>query len=381
MAIRHLIGAAAAGAVAMFMLDPREGSGRRARVRAGASRGWQQLDSAFGSTAKDVRSRTRGLVTEMRSRVGGVEIPDEHLAQRVRSRLAWAVSHPGAIDAQVQGGKVSLTGAVLEREYIRLLRTIWTVRGVTDVDDRLSVYESAEGIPALSEEGHPVGNGHAAPFPAGWTPSARAIIGGVGCALVAQAVMRRRLVDLPFALAGTALLLRSTTNQPFERLMSTALPAVEIQKSIDVNAPLERVFEAFAHYENFPQYMPSVRAIHVRGDGTSRWTVEGAHGHEISWDALTTRLEPNRLIAWRSLAGSDVDHAGFVRFEPRPDGSTRVLLTLSYTPAGGALGQAVARFFGPDASAELDQDLVRMKEFLEQGRPPGQAEGVGAARH
>jgi hypothetical protein len=41
----------------------------------------------------------------------------------------------------------------------------------------------------------------------------------------------------------------------------------------------------------------------------------------------------------------------------------------------------VARFFGPDASAELDQDLVRMKEFLEQGRPPGEHEGIGAARH
>jgi uncharacterized membrane protein len=225
-----------------------------------------------------------------------------------------------------------------------------------------------------------VANGHAHHAPA-WTPSARAIIGGLGCALLAQALVRRRAVDLPFALAGTALLLRSTTNQPLERLVGSQLPAVEIQKAIDVQAPLEQVFEAFAHYENFPQYMPSVRAIHVRGDGTSRWTVVGAGGHPVSWEALTTRLEPNRLIAWRSLPGSEVEHAGFVRFEPRPDGATRVLLTLSYTPPGGALGQAVARLLGPDPGAELDQDLMRMKSFLERGRPPGDAEGAGAARH
>jgi uncharacterized membrane protein len=364
----------------MFMLDPREGSGRRARVRSGATRGWSQLDSVLGTTARDVKSRTQGLMSEMRSRVAGGEMPDEQLAERVRSRLGWAVSHPSAIDVQVAAGRVTLSGAVLEREYIRLLRTVWAMRGVADVEDRLAVYETAEGIPALSGDGRAVGNGHGEPERS-WTPSARAIIGGLGCALLAQALMRRRALDLPFAALGTALLLRSTTNQPLGRLVGTQSPAVEIEKSIDVHAPLEQVFEAFAHYENFPQYLPSVREIHVRGDGTSRWTVLGHGGHPITWEALTTRLEPNRLISWRSLAGSEVDHAGFVRFEPRADGGTRVLLTLSYTPPGGALGQAVARLLGPDPAAELDADLVRMKSFLERGRRAPDAEGVGAARH
>jgi uncharacterized membrane protein len=379
MALRHLLGAAAAGAVAMFMLDPREGSGRRARARAGATRGWSQLDSVLGTTARDVGSRTRGIMSEVRSRVAGGEVPDEQLGERVRSRLGRAVSHPDAIDVQVAGGKVILSGAVLEREYIRLLRTIWAVRGVIDVEDRLAVYESAEGIPALSQA-RTRGNGHAAPEPA-WTPSARAIIGGVGCVLLAQALVRRRAVDLPFALAGTALLLRSTTNQPIGRLTGAQIPAVELDKSIDVLAPLEQVFEAFAHYENFPQFLPCVREIHVRGDGTARWTVLDSGGHPINWETLTTRLEPNRLISWRSLAGSDVDHAGFVRFEPRPDGGTRVLLTLSYTPPGGVLGQAVARLLGPDPGAELDQDLVRMKAFLERGRRTPETEGPRAAHH
>jgi uncharacterized membrane protein len=386
MALRHLIGAAAVGAVAMFMLDPNEGTLRRARVRSRASRGWEQLDAALGTTARDFRSRTQGLMAEMRARVAGGEVPDAQLVERVRSRLGWAVSHSGAIDVQASEGRVILSGAVLEREYIRLLRTVWAVRGVADVEDRLAVYETAEGIAALQGEGRPVEEGrHLGPrtvwLQEAWTPSARAIIGGLGCALLAQALVRRRAADLPFALAGTAFLLRSATNQPLERLIGASVPAVEVEKSIDVQAPLEQVFEAFSHYENFPQHLPNVKAIHVRGDGTSRWSVAGAGGHEITWDALTTRLEPNRLIAWRSLPGSAVDHAGFVRFEPRPDGGTRVLLALSYTPPGGALGQAVARLLGPDPGAELDEDLMRMKVFLESGRRPPDADAAGAARH
>ena len=61
-------------------------------------------------------------------------------------------------------------------------------------------------------------------------------------ALLAQALVRRRAADLPFALAGTAFLLRSATNQPLERLIGASVPAVEIEKTIDVQAPLEQVF-------------------------------------------------------------------------------------------------------------------------------------------
>lgn len=379
MAVRHLIGAAAVGAVAMFMLDPRHGHERRARVRERASRGLTRIDSAMGTTGKDLKHRTRGLMAEMRARIRGEEVPDEVLIERIRSRLSWAVSHPTAIDVQSTHGRVVLSGAVLDREYIRLLRTVWAVRGVADVEDRLAVYESSEGIPALKGNGRQVGP-RAVWLRESWSPSARALIGLLGLGLIAQALLRRRLSDLPFAVAGTAFVLRSATNQPIDRLVGAATPAVEVEKSIDVNAPVEQVFEAFAHYESFPQYMENVREIQIRGDGTSRWSVAGPAGQTITWDALTTRLEPNRLIAWRSLPGSAVEHAGFVRFEPRPDGGTRVLLAISYTPPGGPLGSAVGRLLGSDPGAALEADLMRMKAFLESGGRQA-PDTASAARH
>jgi uncharacterized membrane protein len=273
---------------------------------------------------------------------------------------------------------VVLSGAVLEREYIRLLRAVWGVRGVADVEDRLAVYESPDGIPSLQGIGRRLGS-RLSLLQEHWPPGVRTVMGAVGCAFLVHALTgERRALDLVTGAAGAALLLRSGINMPLERVFGIRGPMVEVQKTIEVAAPLEHVFELFSHYENFPQFMSNVREVRVRGDGTSHWTVAGPAGRTVTWDAITTRLEANRLIAWRALPGSPVDHAGLVRFEPGPDGGTRVHVTLSYMPPAGALGHAVATLFGADPKSELDADLLRMKVFLETGRAPRDA---AMARH
>jgi uncharacterized membrane protein len=49
---------------------------------------------------------------------------------------------------------------------------------------------------------------------------------------------------------------------------------------------------------------------------------------------------------------------------------------MSYTPPAGAVGHAVARLFGADPKSELNDDLMRMKVFLETGRRPRDAAGA-----
>jgi hypothetical protein len=39
-------------------------------------------------------------------------------------------------------------------------------------------------------------------------------------------------------------------------------------------------------------------------------------------------------------------------------------------PPAGALGHVVARIFGADPKTKLDADLLRLKCFLESGKPP-----------
>ncbi|MGH8538417.1 MAG: hypothetical protein ACREXM_18720 [Gammaproteobacteria bacterium] len=43
---------------------------------------------------------------------------------------------------------------------------------------------------------------------------------------------------------------------------------------------------------------------------------------------------------------------------------------MSYSLPGGVLGDVVAKLFGADPKTELDEDLLRMKTFLETGKAP-----------
>jgi uncharacterized membrane protein len=375
MAARLLLSAAAAGAISMYLLDPDHGRRRRAVMRDRLASGMSRLDGATAVASRDLRNRVRGVAHEFRARLTAEEVPNEILSERVRARLGVAISHPGAIEVAALSGRVTLSGAVLEREYVRLLRTVWTVRGVVDVEDRLAVYESAAGISALQGSGK-AREPRFGPWQQNWPPGVRVVMGAVGGVLMLNALVGRRS-GLGFlgGVGGLALIARSSTNMPIDRLVGVRRPSMELQKCIEVAAPIEQVFETFSQLERFPEFMKHVREVRVRGDGTSQWVVEGPAGGTISWEAVTTRLEPNRLIAWRTLPGSAVDHAGLLRFEPT-DGGTRVFVTMSYTPPAGAVGHAVARLFGADPKSELNDDLMRMKVFLETGRRPRDAAGA-----
>jgi len=59
-----------------------------------------------------------------------------------------------------------------------------------------------------------------------------------------------------------------------------------------------------------------------------------------------------------------VQSAGTVRFAAA-DGGTALRVVLEYHPPGGFLGARLARFFGRDPAGQLDRDLTRLKELLE----------------
>jgi uncharacterized membrane protein len=376
MAARLLLTAAAAGAMSMYLLDPDHGRRRRARMRDRLASGISRLDDAASVASRDLSNRARGLAHEVKARFTHEEVPDAILCERVRSSLGWAVSHPGAIEVAALSGRVTLSGAVLEREYVRLLRSAWAVRGVADVEDRLAVYEGPAGISALQGSGR-ARERRFGPWQENWPPGVRVVMGAAGGALLLNALAGGRgALGLLGGLAGAGLLARSGTNMPIDRLVGVRRPAIDLQKCLDVAAPIEQVFETFSQVERFPELMTHVREVRVGGDGTSQWTVEGPAGRTICWEAVTTRLEPNKLIAWRTLPGSAVEHAGLLRFEPTASG-TRVLVTMSYTPPAGALGHALARLLGADPKSELNDDLLRMKVFLETGR---RAHDAAAAR-
>jgi len=146
-----------------------------------------------------------------------------------------------------------------------------------------------------------------------------------------------------------------------------SIETVDIQKTIDIAAPVETVFDFWRRYENFPRFMSNVREVRDLGGGRSHWTVAGPAGVPVEWEAEITQIVPNKLIAWKTLPGATVEHAGIVRFEPNPDGTTSVAVRLSYDPPAGAVGHTVATLFGADPKTEIDADLARMKALIEAG--------------
>ncbi|HSK79130.1 MAG TPA: SRPBCC family protein [Thermoanaerobaculia bacterium] len=171
---------------------------------------------------------------------------------------------------------------------------------------------------------------------------------------------------LSTALFARDLSRREEASSSTETEAETAGGAVEIRKTIYVNAPVDRVFELWSDFEGFPRFMENVMEVTDLGQGRSRWVVKGPAGTRVQWNAETTRVEPGKLLAWQSEPGAVVENSGTVRFDRIGEG-TRVDIHLSYDPPGGTVGHGVAFFLGDDPKSQMDEDLVRFKALLEEG--------------
>ncbi|HEV2123977.1 MAG TPA: SRPBCC family protein [Chloroflexota bacterium] len=151
---------------------------------------------------------------------------------------------------------------------------------------------------------------------------------------------------------------------------------MDVHRTITINAPVDEVFEFWSHFENFPKFMSHVLAVRDLGAGRSHWTVVGPAGTEVHWQAVITEVVPNETLAWKSVAQPTVQHAGIIQFRENADRTTQVDIRLSYNPPAGALGHAVASFFGSDPNSAMDDDLVRLKSLLEEGKATAQGREV-----
>lgn len=144
--------------------------------------------------------------------------------------------------------------------------------------------------------------------------------------------------------------------------------AVVARKSVTVNEPAEPLYRFWRDVTNLPRFMHHLEAVHPAGDGRSRWRARGPAGMRVEWDAELVDDRPNQLIAWRSVPGASLQHAGTVRFESVPGGrGTTVTVELEYTPPGGVLGARVARLLGQAPEQQLQEDLRRFKQLMETG--------------
>jgi uncharacterized membrane protein len=357
------------GASLMYFLDPIRGRARRRRIQEAVQHAERVERDLFGKAARDTRQRLHGLAERI-SHPPARDVSDEVIEQRLRARLGRAVSHPRAIEIVVVSGRVILRGPVLEHEAAEVVKHARAVPGVREVLDRLERHAVAGNIPSLQ-------GGRRRKAKGTWPPAAQAGATSAGALLMAYGLLLKRGVfGTLVGTAGGALALRGTANKPLNELVGAP---VSIQKSIVVDRPISIVFDCWSRFDNFPMFMQHVQEIDLQiGGNRSRWTVDGPAGTKVKFEAETTDFIPDRTIAWRTIKNQPIEHEGRVRFEELAAG-TRVTVTMSYRPPGGIIGHTIAHILGWDPKARMDEDLVRMKTLLEEGKTRAHQQSVELA--
>ena len=138
-----------------------------------------------------------------------------------------------------------------------------------------------------------------------------------------------------------------------------------VEKSIEIDAPVERVFDMFSDFESFPRWMHNIKEVRRTGRRYTRWAADAPLGMDVEWEAETVVFEPDHRIVWRSVRG-DIDTSGEVIFTETERDTTLLRIVLSYDPPAGRLGEAVARLFGKDPEHQLEEDLERFRDIVER---------------
>jgi uncharacterized membrane protein len=133
-----------------------------------------------------------------------------------------------------------------------------------------------------------------------------------------------------------------------------------VTKTFEINAPVQKVYNQWTQFEEFPRFMDGVKEVRQLDDTHLHWRASIA-GKDKEWDAEIVEQVPDQRIAWRSTSGAP--NAGTVRFEPLNKERSRVHLTMEYEPKGFIenVGDAVGV-----VDRKLEKAVEDFKRLIEQ---------------
>src|SRR5690349_12572657 len=96
----------------------------------------------------------------------------------------------------------------------------------------------------------------------------------------------------------------------------------KVQDSIEVKAPVQRVYNQWTQYEEFPKFMEGIQSVQQLDDTHVQWVAQIA-GKSRQWTTEITEQQPGKRVAWKTIDG-EVKNDGAVNFEEIAGGQTRV---------------------------------------------------------
>jgi len=131
--------------------------------------------------------------------------------------------------------------------------------------------------------------------------------------------------------------------------------AVNIRGEFEIDRP---PYEVYSYWQNPGNLTGSIRHL-MSGKVNDFFSKH--------WDAEIVKDEPGRLIGWRSVTGSVVNHVGKVIFEDTADRKGTLLkIVISYHPPAGGLGIGAAKLLNPYFEHLLKKEIRSFKHHIEK---------------
>jgi len=139
-----------------------------------------------------------------------------------------------------------------------------------------------------------------------------------------------------------------------------------VERFVEIDAPVEVVFDRLSDFENFPRWMRNIREVRRLGRRVTRWVSETAVPDVYAeWEAELTVYEPDHRLVWRSVRG-DIHADGEAVISETPEGTALLHVVLGFGTPLGRSGAQAARFFGVQPGRQLEEDLERFRRLAER---------------
>jgi uncharacterized membrane protein len=138
-----------------------------------------------------------------------------------------------------------------------------------------------------------------------------------------------------------------------------------IQRWTDVGAPIDKVYEAWTKFDEFPRFMHRVLNVEQKDRDKISWQ-EKIWFSKRQWEGKVTERKKNDRIVWTTSSG--MSHKGVVSFHKLAENLTRVMVTMEFEPNGMVEKMASGLRFVKRA---VQSDLARFKAYVEMEQAKG----------
>ena len=136
----------------------------------------------------------------------------------------------------------------------------------------------------------------------------------------------------------------------------------KIADSIEVRVPVQRAYNQWTQFEEFPKFMEGIQSVQQLDDRHVQWVAE-IHGERHQWKTEIVEQRPDKRIAWKTVDG-DVKNDGMVTFEHVGDDRTRIDVQMD-VEAESSMQDLAGDLLGI-VKDQVHGDLERFKQLIEE---------------